>query len=854
MQTRYPRLAGAAALAGLALIAASCPPAMAQLPAARVLVTAPIDEGRLVRLAGNTRPEATPANDRGRVPDSMPLPHMLLQLKRPTEREQALGYYIEQLHDRRSPLYHRWLTAVQVGQRYGVAAQDLATITAWLGQRGFKVNAVYPSTVLIDFSGTAGAVRSAFHTEIHDLAVRGVRHIANMSDPQIPAALAPLVAGVVSLHDFRPRPTLIRTRPAYTLSSATHWVVPADLATIYNFNPLFSSGVTGKSQTIAVVEDSDVYSTSDWSAFRTVTGLSTYSTGSLTEVHPSGAYTCTDPGPTGDEDEATIDVEWASAAAPGAAIELVSCANIGSSSGVFFALYNLINGASPPPIISVSYGGCEADEGVSAEESLSSLYEQGVAEGISIFVAAGDWGAATCDAGNAEASHGIAVNGLASTAYNVAVGGTDFGEVYAGTTSTYWSSTNGATYGSAKSYIPEIPWNNSCASVLIATYEGTSTTYGSGGFCNSSTGASFLNIIAGGGGPSSCAVASGSGCAGTPKPSWQAAPGVPADGVRDLPDVSLFAATYFVDGIWGHAYVFCDSDIATCSSSTNPGQWPTAGGTSFASPIWAGIQALVDQSTGARQGNPNTVYYTLFSSQSASAINCNSTSGNAASSGCVFYDVTLGDNDVPCTGSDDCYLPSGTYGVLSTSDSSYAKAYGAGTGFDFATGLGSGNVANLVKYWTSSDLALTASGTVESNGQLSYALTVDDRGPQSATSVVISTTVPAGFTLVSGSSGWSCSQSGQTVTCKLTGTLAVNGTASLTLLIQPNAAGTVSLVFTATSANADLDPADGTADVALNLTGGAGDTDGPLPPWSYVAFALVLLVIAMRRSALRQVF
>jgi uncharacterized repeat protein (TIGR01451 family) len=856
MQPRSRRFIVSVAVAALVLASGAWTSAWAQTPAARVLVTEPIDARQLVRLAGNTRPEARAANDRGRVPDSMPLPHMLLLLKRPPERELALRHYIQQLHDRRSAFFHHWLTAADFGRRFGVSQQDLAAVSRWLGQHGFTVNAVYPSTLMIDFSGTAGAVREGFHTEIHALSVRGVRHIANMSDPQIPAALAPVVGGVVSLHDFRPRPTLLRGHPAYTLSSTIHLLVPADLATIYNLNPLFSAGTTGDGQTIAVIEDSDVNSAADWSTFRSVLGLSGYSTGSFTQVHPSGDYTCSDPQATGDAGEAIIDAEWASAAAPGAAIELVSCANSGTTSGLFFALENLVNGTSPPPIMSISYAGCEADEGVSAEESVSSLYQQAVTEGMSVFVAAGDWGAAVCDAGSgsAYATQGIGVNGLASTAYNVAVGGTDFGETYAGTTSTYWSSSNGSTYGSAKSYIPEIPWNSSCASGLIASYEGTATTYGSSGFCNSSTATMyFIDFYAGSGGPSSCAVASDGGCAGTPKPSWQSAPGVPADGVRDLPDVSLFAAITvgYEDTIWGHAYVFCDSGDSTCTTASSPSSWATGGGTSFASPILAGIQALVNQSTGARQGNPNTVYYTLASSQSASGLGCNSSSGNAVSSGCVFYDVTMGDDDVVCQGSSNCYLPSGTYGVLSTSDSSYAPAYHAATGWDFATGLGSVNAANLVKYWTSSDISLAAGGSVTAGGQLSYTLKVGDRGPQGSTGVVVTTVLPAGFTLIAAMSSSGCSQSGQTVTCTV-GALAVGGSVTLTVVIEPGAAQSVNLTFSASSSNADLDPADGSATVALNWSGGeSAGSDGPLPLWAYAALALMLLAVAARRSGRR---
>jgi uncharacterized repeat protein (TIGR01451 family) len=206
---------------------------------------------------------------------------------------------------------------------------------------------------------------------------------------------------------------------------------------------------------------------------------------------------------------------------------------------------------------------------------------------------------------------------------------------------------------------------------------------------------------------------------------------------------------------------------------------------------------------------------------------------------------------VVCEGSDDCYLPSGTYGVLSTSDSSYAPAFNATTGWDFATGLGSVNAANLVKYWSSSDLSLSASGTVTSGGQLSYTLQVGDKGPQGATGVVVTTVLPAGFSLIAGMSSAGCSQSGQTVTCTV-GALAVGGTATLSVVIEPGPPEMVNLTFTASSSNLDLDPADGSASVALNWSGeeGAG-SDGPLPLWAYAALALLLLAVAARRSGLR---
>jgi subtilase family serine protease len=678
----------------------------------RALITQEIDESRLVTLKGNTRPEANATNDRGAVADDFQMEHMLLQLQRPPEQEQALKEFINQLHNPASPNFHRWLSAQEFGERFGLAQDDLNTITTWLQAHGFQVNVVYPSGMLIDFSGSAGQVREAFRTEIHDLEVRGVKHRANMSDPRIPAALAPAVVGVVSLHDFTPRP-MHKPRPNYTVASGAYQlVVPADLATIYNLNPLFGAGYSGQGQNIVVIEDTNVYTTSDWTTFRSTFGLSGYTAGSFAQVHPapgSGANNCSNPGVNGDDGEAILDAEWASAAAPSAAIELASCSDTNTTFGGLIALQNLLNESSTPPaVVSISYGECEAYNGASANAAYSSAYQQAVAEGVSVFVSSGDEGAASCDANESSATHGIGVSGFASTPYNVAVGGTDFGDSYANSNNSYWNAGNTSTYGSALSYIPEIPWNDSCASTLIASYQGYGATSGSSGFCNSVNGEGFLTVVSGSGGPSGCAtgtpstsgVVSGT-CKGYGKPSWQSIVGNPSDGVRDIPDVSLFAA----NGIWGHYYVMCWSDTANggASCSGAPSGWAGAGGTSFSSPIMAGIQALVNQKTGSRWGNPNPVYYQLAASEYGSSGNpsCSSTSGNSVGSSCIFYDVTQGDMDVNCTGSNNCYEPSDANGVLSTSSSSYSKAYGAATGWDFATGIGTVNAYNLATNWNS---------------------------------------------------------------------------------------------------------------------------------------------------------
>jgi subtilase family serine protease len=703
----------------------SAPSAAKPLP----LVVSSVDESRLVTLAGNTHPKAKAKYDLGLLDEAFPIEHMQLVLKRSPDQEARLQSLIDQLHDRSSPQYHQWLTATDFGDRFGVASEDVAAVSSWLSSHGFTVDSVPTSRMYVEFSGTAGQVKEAFHTEVHSLEVGGVRHIANMSDPAIPAALAPVVAGIHALHDFMPHPlhrdlgavqrshatgTWSFANPAFTVndgSSGTFYAVaPADFATIYNLNPLFSEGYRGAGQTIVVIEDTNIKNASDVTSFRSAFGLSGYK-GTFTQVSPTGKTTCKSPGVNGAEGEAALDAEWAGASAPDAAIELASCADTSTVFGGLIAVQNLINGTNPPKIMSISYGECESENGATANASYVSTYEQAASEGVSVFVSSGDEGAASCNADQDYATDGITVSGFASTPYNVAVGGTDFMDDYDAkeggpALSKYWNASNGSTYASALSYIPEIPWNDSCASKLIYTASGYSQAYGSSGFCNSSTGkADYLTTGAGSGGPSAYSA----------QPSWQTGVvGLPTSsgGKRYLPDVSLFAA----NGVWSHFYVYCMSDSAEGGVACNYTNTTdildlAAGGTSFASPALAGIQALVNQKTGEAQGNPNVTYYKLAAAEygASGSTSCNSDQGTpksptAPSSSCIFNDVTAGDIDLPCTGTTNCYgyTRSGRtteYGALSTSSSSFSSAYPATTGWDYATGLGTVNAYNLVTNW-----------------------------------------------------------------------------------------------------------------------------------------------------------
>ena len=452
----------AVALAGLtfALNGVSRLCAGQEAPHGRVLITQPIDETRVITLAGNTRPEANANTDRGRVADDFRMEHMLLLLKRPPELEQEFEQYIESLTDKSSPNFHHWLMPTEQGQMYGLAQADLDIVTGWLGSHGFTVGYVYPNRRVIDFSGTAGEIREVFHTEIHHLDVGGEQHFANMSDPQIPEALAPFVLGVVSMNNFKPH-AYLKPRTQYQVTSGSggtyDLVVPADVQTIYNLSPLYRQGIYGQGQTIVVVEDSMPYDT-DPTTYQNTFNLGVYG-GSWSNTHPNAGDNCTAPAShSSDEGEADIDVEIALAVAPGATVQAASCRDT-STFGGLIALENLVSAGSPPAVVSMSYGECEAENGQAGNAAFYSAFQSAAAAGVSVFVSSGDELTTSCSTGYNYGYFGIGVSGWASTPYNVAVGGTDFEDNYNAKevgipVSTYWNSTNSTIDGNASRTFP----------------------------------------------------------------------------------------------------------------------------------------------------------------------------------------------------------------------------------------------------------------------------------------------------------------------------------------------------------------------------------------------------------------
>ena len=338
----------------LVILIAAAVPRLAQAQGPRQMVRERIDESKMVALGGNVHPAATRAsNDRGRVNDEERFEHLLVLLKRDPDTEAALKEHIEALHNPASPEFHHWLSAEEIGARFGAHPEDSEAVQQWLRSHGFTVNQQYKNGLVLDVSGNARQIREAFRTEMHNLVLpNGDRHVANMSEPQIPAALEPVIAGVSRLHDFRPQPRLhhTKTRQISFDSQSGRWksdrkatrfsvpiggftfnvVAPFDFATIYNLKPLWQAGFTGKGVSIALIEDTDLANPEDWASFRKNFGMTGFTHGNFKQVFPG----CKDPGANSDEDEAALDVEWSSAAAPDASVELVACGNTKTTSGI----------------------------------------------------------------------------------------------------------------------------------------------------------------------------------------------------------------------------------------------------------------------------------------------------------------------------------------------------------------------------------------------------------------------------------------------------------------------------------------------------------------------------------------
>ncbi len=585
---------GVALVIGVALICA-----MPSFAGGRLRV---VDDRDTVVLNGNVHPLARAEFDAGAVELSLPMERMILALSLSADKQAALNQLLAEQQDPASPNFHQWLTPEAFGERFGPGPEEISAVTDWLESQGFVIEDVAKGRTWVNFSGTVADVERAFHTQIHRYYVDGDVRQANAWAPAIPRGLADLVAGVVSLHNFPRKAMNNGIRPAYTNSSGSHAISPGDFGIIYNVNSLYSAGYDGTGRTIGIVARTHP-AASNWTTFRSTMGLSS----TIATVIVNG----TDPGDIGaDEDgEADLDCEWSGGVAKGAAVKFVVSKSTSSTDGVDLSAQYIVNN-NLTDVMSTSFGQCESSMGSTENTFYNNLWSQAASEGITSFVSTGDSGAAGCNGGSdSSGSGGLAVSGLASTPYNVAVGGTEFNDP---TASTYWNTSNSTGDVSAKSYIPEVAWNES----------GSATNCPSGDTCSglwsTSGGASGIYT----------------------KPSWQVCTGVPTANHRYIPDWSFTAASHdgYLVETQGALYLI--------------------GGTSASSPASAGVMALICQKTGSRQGNANTRIYQLANAQYASGgavIFHDTTSGNNSVPGLTGFSCTTGYDEVTGVGSVDVY-------------------------------------------------------------------------------------------------------------------------------------------------------------------------------------------------------
>ncbi len=689
-------------------------------------INRPVNVRERFTLTGQLHPRATAANDRGRVAASLPLSYVTLTLTRSPSQDADLQKLLADQQNPQSASYHHWLTPEEYADRFGVSPGDLDKITSWLRGQGLTIASVARGRSWIAVNGSAGQVEAAFQTELHQYLVNGETHFANATEPSVPAAIGPMVLGIRGLHNFRMRPLKVKPRYNSFQLCGGNCLAPADFATIYNLNPLYAKGIDGTGQKIAVAGQTGV-DPSDITTFRSNYGLP--ANPPQISLIPGSI----DPGVSDDDlPEADLDIEWSGAVAKNATILYVY------ANDVMDAIQYAID-ANIAPVVSSSYGLCEVESGRADTLAFQRWAQQGNAEGITWVNASGDSGAADCDD---RRNPGLAVDSPADVPEVTGVGGTEFAEG----AGTYWSTTNNpVTGGSALSYIPETSWNDSAE-------DGTPSASGGG-----------VSLF-------------------FAKPSWQTGPGVPSDGQRDVPDVSLSASA-------DH-----DGYIVQTGGSTQ-----VYGGTSVSAQAFAGILALVNhylvssgQQAAPGLGNANVTFYTL----------AQTTPG-------IFNDITSGNNNISVG------ICSGRIGNCT------AIGYNAGPGYDLVTGLGSVNGENLATGWSgvpSVLLQLTSNLTSMAAKDTVFLIATATDATTAFPAGSVTFTTGAGTTLGSaqlvGSNGISSatlavtgsqigldpvSQTSQTVTATYKGTSSTV-TAHVTLNALAASAGTAPLISGSTNA------------------------------------------------------
>jgi len=666
-------------------------------------VVGAIGSSKVAAVAGSVSPRVAVAKDLGMAVADRKLGSMTLRFAMTDAQQKALTQLLADQQNPASARYHQWLTPEEFGAEFGLSAEDLGKVSAWLTAQGFVVTKVARGGGYVRFSGTVTQAEQAFHTEIHTVSLNGEQHVANVSSAKLPAAIAAVTSGVGGLDDFHPKPRHRQmfvpgaagsATPLYTTAAGAHQMAPGDFYTIYDVGSLISSSVTGTGVTIAVAGQADI-SLSDVAAFRTAAGL--------TSNMPTVTLYGSDPGSSvaGDVIEAEMDVEWAGAVAPGASILYLN-----SMDAIDDSLTEAIDG-NVAPIVTTSYGACEADLGTSALAYYSQLLQMASAEGMTVTAASGDDGATDCDVNVGSAVDGLAVDFPASSPQVTGVGGTQLNDA----SGTYWSASNGANGGSALSYIPEIVWNADNGAGLDASGGGESDYFS--------------------------------------KPTWQVGTGVPNDYSRDVPDVALSAS------ITHDGYLICVGSDCTNGFTNASGGVDVAGGTSIGAPTFAGLLALVEQKAGARLGNVNPTIYAL---------------GNSAYAGSVFHDVTSGTNASPCaTGSVDCPV-GGAIGFAAGAGYDLATGWGSVDAYNLVNDWAlvtaapvTGGIVPTVTTLAGNAISVTVGTSIVFNTTVAAGTSASTATPTGTVEITVDEAAVGSTTLTSGAGAYTLSTSSLSV-------------------------------------------------------------------------------------------
>jgi len=617
------------------------------------------------------------------------------------------------LQNRDSPRYRQWLTPQQFADRFGPTSQQMQAVVNWLNGQGLTVTSSDRMMRAVRFSASYAAIKAALQVKI----VTDGDSWASINDPQVPAELAPTIVSIEGLTrhggtHFNSSETLVTTctttSDGLPCNDNPHFG-PGDLYTYYDETPVLQGGNLGTgaagsstaNDCIALPENGGTVPAAITLFDNEFTGLplpgGTLPAASVSTVGNN-------PGLPSDN-EPYLDIEWAHAVSPNTPIVVYY-----NNSSYLDVVQTMVNDNRCGVIASSIEGGCDP---LTTVVAISDAELQATTQGQTYFKAAGDYGDNWyC--------------GTILTPPPTPSGGNPAPAPYDQSDCGY----NSYTDPQNKTYQPSI--NEEAASPYITSVGGTQFTPAYDSSNNDESVVSEgLDHTWNAGDPTPTPVAprqencpiKDAGAGGVSqvfsKPTWQTGVGVPNDRARDIPDVSMGANGVIVGAPISTPmpgfFVGTLQEPGASSNTCNPKDQPCftlTGGTSIATPMWAGISRLIAQAQGVtRLGNINARLYELGNLQSASS---------------GLIDVTQGNNS-------DAAIP----------------GYSAGPGYDQATGWGVPDIAKLVAAFPGAAATATAVSTLVKAGTNadagSFTLTNTTGAALSLTSITVSLTTPGVF-------------------------------------------------------------------------------------------------------------